>query len=350
MKTTERIVSPEDRILVTGANGFIGSRVVESLMRAGFYNLRLFIRSSNRMEKLDAVLENFPQARVEIVTGNLLSPDDCRKAVDNVAVIYHLAAASQKSFAGSFMNCVVTTRNLMRAAGRSGCIRRFVHVSSFAVYSNEHLGWGAVLDESCETDPHILERSEAYAYAKLRQEELVIQYGHEYQIPYVILRPGSVYGPGAPHLSGRIGIDTFGVYFHLGGNNQIPLTYVDNCAQAIMLAGLRPNVDGEVFNVVDDELPTSRKFLSMYKKQGHSFPSIRIPYWLFYSFSWFWEAYSRWSEDQLPPVFNRNRCRTYWKGNRYSNRKLKDRIGWQPEVPFQEAARRYFADVRERAH
>jgi nucleoside-diphosphate-sugar epimerase len=132
----------------------------------------------------------------------------------------------------------------------------------------------------------------------------------------------------------------------LGGANQIPLTYVDNCAEAIVLAGLKPGVDGEVFNVVDNDLPTSREFLRMYKRHGKPFRSVYVPYWLFYSFCWLWEKYSGWSRGQLPPVFNRRRCATYWKGNRYSNHKLKDRIGWRPGISFSEASERYFAYVR----
>jgi nucleoside-diphosphate-sugar epimerase len=121
---------------------------------------------------------------------------------------------------------------------------------------------------------------------------------------------------------------------------------VDNCAQAIVLAGVKPGVDGEVFNIVDDDLPTSRQFLRMYKKHGKRFNSIYVPYRLFYVFSWLWEKYSKWSKGQLPPAFNRRRCSAYWKGNRYSNRKLKERLGWAPAVPFSEASARYFEYVR----
>src|SRR5438874_10347596 len=55
-------------------------------------------------------------------------------------------------------------------------------------------------------------------------------------------------------------------YTTLFRSNTIPLTYVDNCADAIVLAGLKPGVDGEVFNVVDDDLPSSRRFLRLYKQ------------------------------------------------------------------------------------
>ena len=76
-----------------------------------------------------------------------------------------------------------------------------------------------VLDEDCEIESHPIERSEAYAFAKLKQDEFVIQYAKKSGIPYVILRPGAVFGPGARQLTARIGIATFGIFLHLGGSN-----------------------------------------------------------------------------------------------------------------------------------
>ena len=90
------------------------------------------------------------------------------------------------------------------------------------------------------------------------------------------IRPGAVYGPGKAEIPGRVGRDLSGLFLHMGGRNLIPFTYVDNCAEAIVLAGLVKGVDGEVFNVVDDDLPTSRKFLRMYKqnvKTSSAYPS-----------------------------------------------------------------------------
>ncbi len=341
------VIGSSDLILITGSSGFIGSRVVETLLRRGFTNLRCFVRPSSDLKRLNAILHAYPEAQVEVMAGNLLLRDDCTKAAEGVAVIYHLAAGMEKTFPGCFMNCVVTTRNLLDAAVEAGCLRRFVNVGSFAVYSNWNIASGSLLDENCELESHPVERAEAYAYAKLKQDELVKEYAQRYGLPYVIVRPGAVYGPGNRSLTARVGIDTFGVFFHLGGSNQIPLTYVDNCAEAMVLAGIKPGVEGEVFNVVDDDLPSSRKFLSMYKKYGKGFKSVYFPYWLFYGLCWMWEEFAAWSKGQLPPSFNRRRCATYWKGNKYSNRKLKDRLGWKPVVGFSEASRRYFEFVRE---
>jgi len=342
------IIGADDPILITGSNGFIGSRVVNSLVNLGFTNLRCFVRPSSNLASLDAVLKNSNGARVEVVPGNLLSRDDCTKAAKDAALILHLAAAGDKSFPGSFMNCVVTTRNLLDAAVQGGCLRRFVNVGSFAVYSNWNMSRGGLLDESCDLERELVERAEAYAFAKLKQDEIVIEYAQRHGIPYVIVRPGAVYGPGKPEITGRVGIDTFGVFLHLGGSNRIPFTYVDNCAQAIVLAGIKSGVDGEVFNVVDDDLPSSRQFLRSYKSHGKRFRSIYVPYHLFYGFCWAWERYSRWSKGQLPPAFNRRRCATYWKGNRYSNQKLKSRLGWKPEISYSEGLKRYLEFVQAR--
>jgi nucleoside-diphosphate-sugar epimerase len=146
-----------------------------------------------------------------------------------------------------------------------------------------------------------------------------------------------VFGPGKRELSGRVGIGTFGFFIQVNGSHSLPLAFVDNCAEAIVLAGLKANVDGEIFNVVDDELLTGRQFLNAYKKKIKSFRSIRIPYLAGYGLCSLWEKYSKWSKGQLPPVFNHRRCSAEWKWNRYSNQKLRQRLGWKPRVNMEQA-------------
>ena len=111
------LIGADDPILVTGATGFIGSRLVETLIDAGFRRVRCFARPSSDLSKLDAASRH--DGRVEVVTGNLLSRADCVAATRDVAVIFHLAAGrGEKSFPDSFMNSVVTTRNLLDATLR----------------------------------------------------------------------------------------------------------------------------------------------------------------------------------------------------------------------------------------
>src|SRR6266516_4172530 len=198
---SDYIVSRDERILVTGSSGFIGSKVVEKLLEYGFANLRCFVRRSSYLDRLQNVVGYFDAARnVELVTGDLLSREDCERAAESVSIIYHLAAGMEKSFAGAFMNSALATRNLMDAFLQHGQPKRFVSVSSFAVYSNLALKRGALLDENCPLEDAPQERFDAYGFSKLKQEEFVKEYGKKYGLPYVILRPGYVFGPGKTEL------------------------------------------------------------------------------------------------------------------------------------------------------
>lgn len=334
------IIAPDDRILVTGATGFIGSRVVENLVDRGFRNLVCFTRLSSEVAGIEAIVKRRPPgARIDVLKGNLLSRADCEAACKDVAVIFHLAAGTgEKSFPDAFMNSVVTTRNLLDASLQYARLQRFVLVSSFAVYTNRQKS--RRLDESCPLEEHP-ERRDAYCYAKVKQEQIVTEYGKNFGIPYVVVRPGSVYGAGSSEVTGRVGLGTFGLFLHLGGSNTIPFTYVENCAEAIVLGGLVKGVDGEVFNVVDDDLPSSRHFLRLYKKNVRRFKSVYVPHVVSHGLCCLWEKYSHWSKGQLPPVFDRNRWYVEWKKTRYSNDKLKLRLGWVPKVSTEEAMRRY---------
>ena len=345
--TGELLLGVNDPILVTGATGFIGTRLVAMLIDHGFRHVRCFARPGSDLSMLD--LPRRPGVRLEIVKGNLLSRSDCLAATRDVAVVFHLAAGKgEKSFPDSFMNSVVTTRNLLDAVRTHGCLRRFVSISSFAVYSNTQKPLGRLLDESCPIERHPELRGDAYGFGKVKQDEIVEEYGRKYGIPYVLVRPGYVYGPGNPAITGRVGVGTFGLFLHLGGSNTLPLTFVDNCAHAIMRAGVIKNIRVSVFNVVDDELPSSRDFLRLYKRHVRRFRSMYLPHAVSYALCWLWEKYSSWSHGQLPPVFNRRSWHAYWKKTRYSNERLKTELGWTPLVSTTEGLSRYFRSCRER--
>jgi len=337
-------IGPEDQILVTGAGGFIGRRLVRQLLEYGFRNIRCFVRSSGDPGWIESLRRYGEGARLEFVYGNLLNRDDCAAACKDVAVVLHLAAGrGEKSYPDAYLNSAITTRNLMIACSQSPALVRFLNVSSFTVYSNRN---GRLLDETSAVEQRPEARGEAYCFAKVKQEEIVREYGERLAIPYVIMRPGVVYGPGNEPINGRVGTGTFGIFLHLGGGNTVPLTYVDNCAEAIVLAGVTKGIDGEAFNIVDDDLPSSRHFLSLYKKHVKHFRSIYVPHALSYVLCYGWEYYSAASKRQLPPVFNRARWRANWRRTTYSNRKAKERLGWTPKVPTIVGLQRYFSACR----
>ena len=341
------MVERGDLLLVTGANGFIGSRVVRALLAGGFRRVRCLTRRTTGSATLEALRTEFPGADLEIVTGNLLSRETCSSISRGVSVVYHLAAGIDTSFPGCFLNSVVTTRNLLDAVTGAGTLKRFVNISSFAVYSNDAVRRGGLIDESCAVDTHLVERHDPYAYGKAMQDALVEEYGRTRDLPYVIVRPGVTFGPGKTKIPGRVGIDTFGVFLHIGLRNRLPLTYVENCADAIVLAGLRPGVEGQVINIVDDELPRSGEFLRRYKQRVRRFASIPMPYPLFFLLNLAWEKYSEWSEGQLPPAFNRRACAAYFRRQTYSNARAKKLLGWRPRVSMNEGLDRYCDYARE---
>jgi len=345
------LVQWNETVLVTGAAGFIGPSVIRTLLKEGFRNLRLFVRSEGGSSAIQEIISTCGTfAQIEVFQGDLVSPDDCVAAARGAAVVYHLAVGTGgKSFADLFMNSVLTTRNLLEACVAQRCLKRFVNLSSFAVYTNCQKPLGNVLDESCPVEDDPVQRGDAYCFAKIKQDEIVMEYGRKHAIPYVIVRPGVVYGPGKTEITGRVGIGTFGLFLHLGGANRVPLTYVDNCAAAIVLAGITEGIDGEIFNIVDDDLPTSRKILQLYKKNVKRIQSICIPRPVSYLLFCLWEEYSRWSRGQLPPTFNRRAWHAYWKGSGYSNGKIK-KLGWAPSVSTVDGLSRYFENCRREEH
>lgn len=343
MADNDYIIDRNDLILITGSNGFIGSRLVEILLKYGFKNLRCFVRSLVDVDFLDKLIAHSKDANVEIIRGDLLSPDACKRATEKTQLIYHLAAGIREKTADAvYSNTVLATKNLLNALLNNSSLKRFVNVSSFTVYSTEKLRPGTLLDETCDMEKKPEMRGEAYCLAKVKQDELVMDYGRKHGLPYVMVRPGVVYGPGNAEVTGRVGIQKFGIFFHLGGKNRIPVTYVDNCAEAIALAGLRKQIEKEIFNIVDDELPTSQEFLELYKKRVKHLTSIYLPKRLSYWLCFLWELLSIWSGGRIRPTLNRGRWSADWKGNEYSNRKAKRLLGWEPKVSLQVGLQRYF--------
>src|SRR2546425_7094913 len=134
------IIGPDDPILVTGATGFIGSRLVESLLDRGFRNLICFARPSSEMDRLEAIASHRSDvARIEVVKGNLMSREDCATATKDVAVIFYFGAGSgEESFPHAFADSVLMTRDLLEANLGRTFLGRLANTTSFADYTHTH--------------------------------------------------------------------------------------------------------------------------------------------------------------------------------------------------------------------
>lgn len=332
------------KVLVTGANGFLGTALVERLLARGERDVRCLLRAGRDPSALQAIAARHPEARVELFTGSLASAAAAARALEGVDVVYHLAASLAGAPADIFLGTVVTSKHLLDGLVASGRRPKVVLVSSFGVYGVAALPRGATVDEATPLEEHP-ERRDVYSHAKLRQELLFREYQARHGFPLVVVRPGVIYGPGGSRISPRVGLELAGVFLFLGGDNLLPLTNVLSCADAVALAGQRDGAVGHSYNVVDDGLVTARQFLARYRRDVKALRTLPVPYRLFQLLSWLLAAYSRWSKGQLPAVFTPYRTATTWKATRFSNAALKA-LGWTPLLSTDEGLRRAFEHYR----
>jgi nucleoside-diphosphate-sugar epimerase len=336
------------KVLVTGAGGFLGVHLVERLLAHGYTDLRCFVRDPEKTTRLLKLADSYPAAKLELCSGNLRSTSDCALAVADVSLVFHLAAGLKGSPAELFADSVVASRSLLEALMARNEVpvtkTRVVLVSSFGVYGVVPLGRGARIDEQTPLESHP-ELRDTYSHSKLMQEQLFREYQRKAGFELVVLRPGVVYGPGGGALSNRIGLQIGPIFFHLGGSNLLPLAYVVNCAEAIVLAGINPNSAGQVFNVHDDELPTASEFLRQYKRHVKRLRSVRLPYFVTRLLARCLVAYNRRSNGQLPAILSTYKTAAAWGGNTFDNSKLRN-LGWRQLVPTPKAMLEHFEYLR----
>src|SRR5713226_10202874 len=99
-------------ILVTGASGFLGGAVVERLCAHEVSRVRCFVRPRSDRSRLEQLQVEYPNCKLEYLTGNLTSPADCRRALQGVTTVFHLAAQMGGAPASVFLNTVIASRRL----------------------------------------------------------------------------------------------------------------------------------------------------------------------------------------------------------------------------------------------
>lgn len=327
------------KVLVTGAGGFLGTHVVERLLAHGYTDIRCLLRDSSKAMRLTELTHTYPGAQVEMCYGNLRSKSTCAEAVAGVSLVFHLAAGLKGAAADLFFDSVVSSRTLLEALEARQDIplsaTRVVLISSFGVYGVASMPRGTRVDENTPIEPRP-ELRDIYSFSKLRQEQLFWEFQKKDGFELVVLRPGVIYGPGGGAFSNRVGLQVGPVYFHLGGSNLLPLSYVANCAEAIVFAAGHPDSAGQAYNVHDDDLPTASRYLKQYKKNVKAIRSVRLPYFATRMLAASMERYNRRSQGQLPAILTRYKVAAAWGGNTFSNAKL-HALGWRQLVSTPDA-------------
>ncbi len=255
------------KLCVTGATGFLGRYVVSTALSRG-HSVRALVHRPADPAKLGWR----PDDDIEQVKVDLRSKNGLADAVRGCDAVLHLAATKAGDLYAQFGGTVVATENLLWAMGQADC-RHIVAISSFAVYDYLHKRSFSVLDETSALDERMVDRDE-YAQTKLIQEKLVRDTATKNGWTWTVLRPGMIYGRDNL-FNARVGMGGGGrTWVRTGAWAPIPLTYVENCAEAIVLAAETPAANGQVLNLVDDRPPTQRRYAKLL--QSRTTPRPRI--------------------------------------------------------------------------
>ena len=238
-----------EKTLVTGAGGFIGSHLVEQLVRDG-YSVRAFVHynSANSWGNLDRLPQDVLDG-VEVVAGDLSDGFMVDRAVQGCGLVFHLGALIGIPYSYVAPAAYVTTNitgtvNVLEACRRHH-VRRLMHTSTSEVYGSAQY---TPIDEQ-----HPLVGQSPYSASKIGADKLVESYWRSFGTPSVTVRPFNTYGP---RQSARAVIPTIvtqalaGHEVRLGSADTVrDFTFVEDTAAGFVAAAKASGVDGEVINL-----------------------------------------------------------------------------------------------------
>lgn len=238
------------RVLVTGADGFIGSHLTEALVGAGF-DVRAFVlyNSFGSWGWLDRCADDL-KGKFEVFAGDVRDPHGVRTAMQGCDAVLHLAALIAIPYSYHSPDTYVDTNirgtlNVVQAARELG-VRRVVHTSSSEVYGTARF--------VPMTEEHPLQGQSPYSATKIGADHIAMSFYTSFNTPVVILRPFNTFGP---RQSARAVIPTI-ITQIAGGERRIRLgsvhptrdfTFVADTAAGFIAALHAPNAVGEVINL-----------------------------------------------------------------------------------------------------
>jgi len=254
----------DKKVLVTGAAGFVGSRLVERVALGTDYKVKAMIRQFS-----GPGLARLARLPVEVVLADLLDVNALIEAAKDCDFIVHCAYGNSGSSKQRKEATISGTENILRAALR-GHVQKVIHLSSATVHGRNPKS--SVVDESAP----FANDGDAYSASKIEAEKIVWRYHQEHGLPVVVFRPALVYGPYSKTWTvGIVKEIQIGAILVNGGNGAANLIYVDNLIDAILLAMDKASGDGEAFLLVDDEQLTWRDVYQCYAEMMGAYPPLQ---------------------------------------------------------------------------
>jgi nucleoside-diphosphate-sugar epimerase len=328
------------KLFVTGATGFLGRYVVAEALRRE--------HSVHAVARRSADLSDFDwSGNVELARVDLRSREGLVDSLRGCDAVIHLAAAKSGDIYAQLASTVVGTENLLWAMNEAGA-SHIILTSSFAVYEYLHRRSFSTHDENSPLDLAMIDRDD-YAKTKLIQEQLVIDHAKSHDWRWTVLRPGMIYGKDVL-FNARVGMKAGARWWiRTGAWAQIPLNYVENCAEAIVLAAEVPAASGEVLNVVDDHPPTQRRYSRLIQERSTPRPRILPVSWTLMRsvarLAWLTNKLLLGGRAKLPGLLVPAKMHARNKALRYSNEKIKRVLGWRPRYGLVEAIDRSVASA-----
>ncbi len=242
------------KVLVTGADGFIGSHLVETLLEESC-KIRAFVyyNSFNSWGWLDTLSKDKLE-KLEIFSGDIRDPNGVRKAIDGIEIIFHLAALIGIPFSYHSPDSYVDTNikgtlNILQAARDRGCEKILV-TSTSEVYGTAQY---VPIDEK-----HPLQGQSPYSATKIGAEKISESFYRSFNLPVAIVRPFNTYGP---RQSARAVIPTIIIQL-LNGKKDIKLgnirtkrdfNYINDTIAAFIEIAKSDNTIGEEINIATQQ-------------------------------------------------------------------------------------------------
>ena len=277
-----------------------------------------------------------------------------------IDVVVHAAAALEGDDDHHRRNTVEPTRRLLQAIQQTNPANSgpeanapppaFILVSSFSVYDFLHLPEGGTLDETTPLEPRP-DRRDAYCRAKLAQEALVREanQGGDARnggLSTCIFRPGVIYGPGRLANPWLLGVARGPLLLNIAANTTLPLTYVEHCANAIVLAAERcaksqtpaTTTLGPI-NIVDDDRVSGRDYLRLLHRYGQPTPDLALPLpWpVMRSISTALATLLGPLAGKAPGILRAPALHARYKPLSFSNAGLREQLRWRPTHTLHQA-------------
>lgn len=315
-----------DRVLVTGATGFTGSVLTRKLCERGAEVVAIARPLSDR--------EPLADCPVQWLLGDVADPGLAQEATRNIHYIFHLATTYREARSSTdvyYQVHVASTRHLAQAVQGNASFKRFVHVSTIGVHGHIE---GPPANETHPFDP-----GDEYQATKAEAEQWISRFAGEHGLPYTIVRPAGIYGPGDRRLFKFFRMAAKGYVLLLGrGECAYHLIHVDDLTEMMLQLAAHPDADGEAFICGAREattLPDIARAVGTELKRRVRI--VRLPAWPFFAAATLCEWVCK-PFGVEPPLYRR-RVAFFTKDRKFDTDKVFETLDYSPCFPGDEGIR-----------